>query len=174
MNNEKALKFNPVTAMIIAILLVAVLLYIFSKEPFDSGKEKIKELRKRINDDISKLRLAEEKKVELTRKAQKLFRTVIAVSILGFILLNSLLVYIGFDFIQALEGTTLFIGATGAVASIYTFNRISVNALFEMVENKLVLWVYRKNSFDPKDIAKLELQINRSKIELNKIQGLTN
>jgi hypothetical protein len=174
MSIEKKLKNNPVLAVIIAILLVAVLLYIFSKKPFESGAEKIKKLRKKISKDIDKLNLAKERKVKLVKKAHKLFQVIVAASIVVFFLINSVLVYLGFSFFQALEGTTLLVGSVSAISSIYVFNKLSINALFEMAENKIVLWVYKRNSFDPTELISLEDKIRSSEMEISKIQVLIN
>lgn len=168
--DDRSLKLSPLVWVLIAVLLILVLTYLFVKEPFNSTSNKISELRSKIDEDVAKLKLARETERILINKAHQIFRNITIGLILFFVGINSGLVYYGFGFIEALEGTTLLVTFIGTACSLFIFNKISVNSLLEMAEKEVILWVYKRNSFEPETILIIEEQITRQRNLLTKME----
>ena len=163
---EKEIKFNPLTTAAIIILVIVIIVYCLSRSPFEGISEKISELRKQIDRDVSQLNLAEQTQKHLMSKAQSLFKYLTVAIIILFLGVNAALINLGASFLDALEGTTLIVTMAGSVCSIIVFNKISVNALLDMAQKRVLLWVYRRNGFDPSVINLLNNRITNNESEL--------
>ena len=143
--------------VIVAIILLTA--YFLAKAPADAVSSKVGSLRKKINHDLVKLRLAKEKKAQLEQKAQKVFHFIACCVIVVFLGINAILIYYGIDWISALEGTMLVITLLTSISSIIVFNRISVNALLDLVQKQVILWIYKRNGFSMSSVRSIEKRI---------------
>lgn len=168
---ERKLKFDPLTTALIILLVIVVVAYCLSKAPFESVSKKISELQAKIDRDLSLLKIARKTQKDLQAKAERLFKYLSVGVVLLFILINIGLVSLGISFLEALEGTTLIVTITGSICSIIVFNKISVNALLEMAQKKVMIWVYQKNGFNPDIVDRLKERINSTNAQLENLKN---
>ncbi|SNT28711.1 hypothetical protein SAMN05421640_3197 [Ekhidna lutea] len=143
--------------VIVAIILLAT--YFLAKAPTDAVSSKVSSLKKKISDDLIRLKLAREKQAQLEKKAQTMFRMIACLVIVVFLGVNGFLIYFGIPWISALEGTMLVVTLLTSISSFIVFNRLSVNALLDLVQKQVMLWIYKRNGFSAEVIKMIELRI---------------
>ena len=154
--------------IILIIAIIALALFFLAKTPAEAVSSKVQSLRRKIRHDLALLKLAKERRIYLERKAQMVFRCVAITVTALFLLINSLLIYSGIHWVSALEGTMLVITSLTSISSIIVFNKLSVNAILDLVQKQVILWIYRRNGFSTESIRTIELRITTSKHLLNK------
>jgi len=161
--------------LIVAVLFFAFyLIYEWTKERYHSLTRKLDELNQQISHDLEKLNLAKETKMQLEKKARRLFKVLIAMFFLIIGGINAVLVLRGFPVFDVLEATGIILCSLVTISSLIILRKIKVNTFIGMFFDKLQLWIYSRENFNPKAILLLELRIKRTKSELRQIEDEIN
>jgi len=164
----KKIRLDPFTIVLIVIVLLVVF-SLFGKY-FNSVKARVSELEDQVRNDLRLLKLSEERKEELAKKAAKSYRIVVTLLFSTFLSLVSLTVFSGYSYLDALE---LNVGTVGVILTMITvifYNTWNPDVLLKALREKIKALVYQKNNFDPSTIELLKSKISINQLELEELR----
>lgn len=160
----KKIKLDPYT--IALIVLVLVLIYFTIGKYIDSIKSRIAELENQMKQDLENLKLSKERLDELTNTAIRVYRITVSLTFFIFISIMGLAIKAGTSYLDVLESHLTIAGFGLSMMAVVFYSTSNPDALLVGLRDKIKLWVYKRNGFDPALMEMAEENIKLKKIEI--------
>lgn len=160
------IKFDTVTVVvIIAILILALLL---ARNHFESVKKRITELEDELQRELEKLNLSSERQKELTSNAVRTYQMFLGIAFVTFCSITGVSIWFGMSYADALEVNVGTVGFILAMISVVGYDFWNPDKLLNALKKKIKDNTYKKNGFDPNEIALSQLRIDELHDQLKK------